>query len=178
MDSPKAKIPTWGVALICVGAAFLLLIVLAIAIPTFLGVHEVADSNDAVGTAANRAAQSDLNTALTISKAYYANHQTFAGMTPAVLQQMEPPLTFVGPTEPSTNADMISVGSVDQAALLVNRSSVGQCWYVLVVVEANDQQSPGLPTAPGTYFTSDHRPVCDAADLPAGPWTPNAFPLS
>src|SRR5664279_2517416 len=65
----------------------ILAILLAIAIPTFLGVTKSAN---------DRAAQSNLNTAMINAKAaYQSNSQTYAGVTTATLSSAEPSLSFV-----------------------------------------------------------------------------------
>ena len=66
----------------------ILAILLAIAIPTFLGV---------TGGANDRAAQSNINTALTTAKAAETqNNQTYTGITAASLHANEPSITFSG----------------------------------------------------------------------------------
>src|ERR1700733_16338401 len=64
----------------------ILAILLAIAIPTFLGVTKSAN---------NRAAQSNLNTALLNAKAIYQSQgQTYTGLTVTSLTNSEPSLTY------------------------------------------------------------------------------------
>src|ERR1700722_19245116 len=64
----------------------ILAILLAIAIPTFLGVTKSAN---------DRAAQSNLNTALVNAKALYQqNQQTYTGVTVTSLTGAEPSLTY------------------------------------------------------------------------------------
>ena len=65
----------------------ILAILLAIAIPTFLGVTKSAN---------DRAAQSNLNTALVNAKAsFQQNQQTYTGINPATLTADEPSLSYV-----------------------------------------------------------------------------------
>src|ERR1700686_3248298 len=64
----------------------ILAILLAIAIPTFLGVTKSAN---------DRASQSNLNTAVVNAKAaYQTNSQTYTGVNPTTLSSAEPSLTF------------------------------------------------------------------------------------
>src|SRR5881396_3480516 len=68
-------------------------ILLAIAIPTFLGARERAQ---------DRAAQSDIRNALTAEKVFYTDNQTYtAGTTgEAAIKSIEPSLTYsAGPTK-------------------------------------------------------------------------------
>ena len=61
-------------------------ILLAIAIPTFLGVR---------GGANDRAAQSDLTNALTTAKSYFANQQSYSGINVSDMQSSEPSLRWI-----------------------------------------------------------------------------------
>jgi type IV pilus assembly protein PilA len=69
-------------------------ILLAIAIPTFLGARQKAQ---------DRAAQSDARNALTAAKTFYVDNQVYADSTDATFTGIEPSLTFVG-TFPTTFA--------------------------------------------------------------------------
>jgi type IV pilus assembly protein PilA len=105
-------------------------ILLAIAIPTFLGVK---------GGAQDRAAQSNLETALQNAKAVYANNSGSYGLSAAAivnsLTSSEPSLTFVNDATapPATNPqNTISVG-VDitgNAIIVVTKSQAGDCWGI------------------------------------------------
>jgi type IV pilus assembly protein PilA len=61
-------------------------ILIAIAIPTFLGLRERAQ---------DRAAQSDLRNGLTASKAFYTDDETFVGFDVAEGEDIEPSLLWV-----------------------------------------------------------------------------------
>jgi type IV pilus assembly protein PilA len=61
-------------------------ILIAIAIPTFLGLRRRAQ---------DRAAQSNLRNGLTAGKAFYTDDETYAGFTVAVAEDIEPSLTWV-----------------------------------------------------------------------------------
>src|ERR1039458_10486139 len=98
----------------------ILAILLAIAIPTFLGVTKSAN---------DRAAQSNLNTAMLNAKAaYQSNSQTYAGVTTVTLTSAEPSLSFVATN--STGQGVISVNATDgHAIVLAAFSKSNNCWY-------------------------------------------------
>jgi len=107
----------------------ILAILLAIAIPTFLGVTKSAN---------DRAAQSNLNTALLNAKAQYQNNSQAYPLTPALvtaLSSAEPSLQFVnGATTASADQNHISVfATADNAALVMAAFSVQtkNCWVVV-----------------------------------------------
>ena len=107
----------------------ILAILLAIAIPTFLGVTKSAN---------DRAAQSNLNTALLNGKAQYQkNSQVYPTTTNlvAALSSAEPSLQFVdGSAGPSADQNHIAVfATADNAALVMSAYSVQtkNCWVVV-----------------------------------------------
>ena len=121
-------------------------ILLAIAIPTFLGVK---------GGAQDRAAQSNLETALQNAKAVYANNSGSYGLSAAAivnsLTSSEPSMTFVNDATapPATNPqNTISVG-VDitgNAIIVVTKSQAGDCWGI----ETNETSAtPGTVASGG-----------------------------
>jgi type IV pilus assembly protein PilA len=118
-------------------------ILLAIAIPTFLGVKAGAQ---------DRSAQSDLTNALTSAKAVYTASGTYpTGITTlvATLKSTEPELTFTSGAVTFGVAHDISV-AVDttngNGLLLAEQSADGRCWYA----EDNEMSTAtfpvGLPT--------------------------------
>lgn len=104
----------------------ILAILLAIAIPTFLGVTKSAN---------DRAAQSNLNTALLNAKAQYQqNSQSYPATATLVtaLQSAEPSLTFTNAA--SADQNHISVfASTDGNALVlaVYSAQTHNCWFVV-----------------------------------------------
>jgi type IV pilus assembly protein PilA len=102
-------------------------ILLAIAIPTFLGV---------TGSANDRAAQSNLTNALTeASAAYQSNNQTFQGI--AAMATSAPEFTWLASNVAATAGNNISEYPVDlvasgdaQGVILAAYSKSGACWYV------------------------------------------------
>src|SRR5256885_3834462 len=73
-------------------------ILLAIAIPSFLGAR---------GKAQDRAAQSNVRNALTAEKTYFTDQQVYTA-TPSALQAIEPSLTFV-PGSPAAGSKEVQV---------------------------------------------------------------------
>ncbi len=127
-------------------------ILLAIAIPTFLGVS---------GSANDRASQSNLNTALTNAKSYYdSNGQGFgtaAAFTGAISTQ-EPSLSWV--TTASTGPDVISVDVTPDGngIVMASLAKTNTCWYL---VDNETLES-------GTGANADT--IVPTAQLPAGTW--------
>ncbi|MHB8288987.1 MAG: prepilin-type N-terminal cleavage/methylation domain-containing protein [Acidimicrobiales bacterium] len=138
-------------------------ILLAIAIPTFLGTRNTAN---------NRAAQSSLENALTTAKAYYARFQNFSPSSQgnatlttlaAVLSVSEPQLHFAA-TGGTSNPNTIVVNEssytsnysagVSNAALFVGYSRSGECWFILdVEVPPSTGNVQGMTSA-GTFYGS------------------------
>jgi type IV pilus assembly protein PilA len=107
-------------------------ILLAIAIPTFLGV--TSSAND-------RATQSNLTNGLTEAESQFqANGQSYSGIS-AALVSSAPEFTWTGSAGcSSTQTNCISVSPVDVATLgdqagviLAAMSKTGTCWYVAQV---------------------------------------------
>jgi type IV pilus assembly protein PilA len=105
-------------------------ILLAIAIPTFLGV---------TGSANDRAAQSNLTNALTEAKALYQNGQSYAsGTLPlGTFNSSAPEFTWITTSDTTEGTNTISIQPVDLTAsgdgagiILATYSKTGTCWYV------------------------------------------------
>jgi type IV pilus assembly protein PilA len=126
----------------------ILAILLAIAIPTFLGVTKSAN---------DRAAQSNLNTAFVNAKAaFQQNSQAYATSTAltAALSTAEPSLAFINGTLTTTTAQ--STVSVDSSSdgtsvvLAVLSKSTSNCWYL---VDNTTLESTTLWSATPSTFT-------------------------
>ena len=109
----------------------ILAILLAIAIPTFLGVTKSAN---------DRASQSNLNTAFVNAKAaFQQNSQTYAGSAALVasLISAEPSLSFITGATSLTTGTALSTISVTTSpdgasvALAGIAKSTGNCWYIV-----------------------------------------------
>ncbi len=160
-------------------------ILLAIAIPTFLGVSSSAN---------DRAAQSNLNTALTNAKSYYdSNSQTFGTSTVAganataltgVLATQEPSVQWT--TGASTGSGDISVyvATDGGAVVLAAKSTTGNCWYLIdveqgpetdTVIAAFDSTAGVTVTGAGTWYGVSKAGTCTAATgVPQSTATPPA----
>ncbi len=114
-------------------------ILMAIAIPTFLGV---------TGGANARAAQSDLTNALTTAQSYYANGSTYSGFDVTAASSAEPSLNWTsGAVGTTKNAVSLSVGSTGNTVVLAAYAAAGNgCWYVL---DTTDSSTPSMTTATG-----------------------------
>jgi type IV pilus assembly protein PilA len=124
-------------------------ILIAIAIPTFLGARQKAQ---------DRAAQSDLRNALTTVKTAYVDSQSYlADYQNSAWASIEPSLDWV--SGPSTSSGEISTfSSVDDTVTLANYSASGKCWYLKDVTGANGGD------AAGTFYGTGaaHSGACDA----------------
>jgi type IV pilus assembly protein PilA len=140
----------------------ILAILMAIAIPTFLGV---------TGSANNRAAQSNLTNALVAAQSFYeSNNQTFeigGSVNTTALQSSlsssEPTFswTVYGTcTGSTTNCIAINPSGDGNSLLLVDYSKTGggECWWI--VYSPTEPPSSAfvpsgtnyMPTRPGTYY--------------------------
>jgi len=141
-------------------------ILLAIAIPTFLGVKTGAQ---------DRAVQSNLTNALTSAKAAYANSGSYAStaaLEVTALQSAEPNITFetAAATSGSNNLSVLTdtAASSPQQLLLVGYSQSGTCW----AAEDNEGDSTnnitGTPTASGVnyeHWTESSTDTCSSAGV-------------
>jgi type IV pilus assembly protein PilA len=105
-------------------------ILLAIAIPTFLGV--TSSAND-------RAAQSNLTNALTEASAVYqSNNQTYSGIQTAVTSSAPEFTWSAGTACTASQTNCISIAPVDvntandgQGVVLATYSKTGLCWFTV-----------------------------------------------
>ena len=147
----------------------ILAILLAIAIPTFLGVTKTAN---------DRAVQSNLNTALTSVKSIYqAQGQSFtsssvttATLLAASLSSAEPSLGFVAGTSASANQNSISV-AVDTATnggngivLAAFSKQTNNCW---LVYDNESAVTTGSTNAPWTGAVTGTAGTANSAALTA-----------
>lgn len=173
----------------------ILAILLAIAIPTFLGV---------TGGANDRAAQSNLNTALTNAKSMASqNNQlyidTSAGQTAAgqlaTLSSNEPAIKFVSGNTNVQGQVSVYFDANGQGVVLSSPSKNGpKCWYAVdnltaISAPAGPYGAAGVaagdathaPSGAGTFYTSGSQTSaggnCNASVQPvgAGTWKTNGF---
>jgi type IV pilus assembly protein PilA len=139
----------------------ILAILLAIAIPTFLGVTKSAN---------DRSVQSNLNTAETNAKTVFTNNgQTYTGVTQGSLTAAEPSLGWT--TTASTGSNQVSwaVSGDGTSIVLASESSSKNCWLIVdntstVTAGGNYSATPTanstptaitpvlLPTTAGLYY--------------------------
>jgi type IV pilus assembly protein PilA len=101
-------------------------ILVAIALPTFLGARQRAQ---------DKAAQSGLRNALAAAKTIFTDNDDYSGVTQTSLNATEPSLTYVtvdstGPTEISWDVTDSTGGSVDAVVDLAAFSDSGSCFYL------------------------------------------------
>ena len=123
-------------------------ILLAIAIPTFLGVKTGAQ---------DRAVQSNLTNGVTSAKAAYANGGTYAASAAEVttLNSAEPNITFQTTAATSgTNSLSVATSADGQQLLLIGYSQSGSCWAVEDNEGDTTGQVSGTPANLGVRYTS------------------------
>jgi type IV pilus assembly protein PilA len=136
-------------------------ILIAIALPTFLGARSRAQ---------NRAAQSSLRNALTAAKVLYTDTDDYSTATVANMALVEPSLTYVATGTASTGANNVSVynnagaagGQVWAAAAL---SASGTCFLI------KDTATAGTTYGTNATCTGTQANTSAAATSPsAGGW--------
>jgi type IV pilus assembly protein PilA len=85
-------------------------ILIAIAIPTFLGLRRRAQ---------DRAAQSDLRNAMTAAKAFYTDDEAYTGFNVAQGELIEPSLNWDTPADP----DLVTIAAVNAQDITFSRAS-------------------------------------------------------
>jgi type IV pilus assembly protein PilA len=96
-------------------------ILLAIAIPTFLGARSKAQ---------DRAAESNLRNALTAEKTYYVDNEAYTDNTSSNLTNIEPSLTYAAAAGPSV-VNTVYVESANATDVyLASKSASGTCFWI------------------------------------------------
>jgi|SRR5581483_5712866 type IV pilus assembly protein PilA len=113
-------------------------ILIAIALPTYLGARR---------TASDRAAQSNLRTGLAAAMTYYSGTTSYSGFTPSTAKAFEASIRWIGAAPPNEGEVSISAASGDQL-LLVALSSSGTYWCV-----AEIPNSPATAKGQGAAYT-------------------------
>jgi type IV pilus assembly protein PilA len=124
-------------------------ILIAIALPTFLGARTRAD---------NRAAQSSLRNAVASAKSAFTDADTYVGVDFAKMQTLEPALQFVDSAVASTGPNNVSV-LADSATTWyeADLSKSGSCYAIKDVIA-----NPG-----GTTYAGGFAGACTAANAKA-----------
>ena len=94
-------------------------ILIAIAIPTFLGLRTRAQ---------NRSAQSDLRNGLTAAKAFYTDKETFTGFNETTAEQVEPSLNF----EAAGSKTEVGIIVADAGDVMLTKQSASNDWFCAV----------------------------------------------
>ena len=132
-------------------------ILVAIALPTFLGARERAQ---------NRAAQSSLRNALVAAKTMYTDTSDYSTADETAvtgLISVEPSLTYVDAATPSTSNTMVSVqvsGANDTIWSAATLSESGDCYWIT-----------DNATGPGTRYGTGTAATCTGADADAAAGT-------
>jgi type IV pilus assembly protein PilA len=121
-------------------------ILLAIAIPTFLGARTRAQ---------NRAAESNLRNALTAAKTLYTDTSDYSGVTTTSMQSTEPSLTFTTGTTNTLGNVSVNVPTGNQTVVLAAYSQSGTCYYL-----------EDLGSAGGTQYAKQAGTSCSASSAP------------
>ncbi|MGH2661710.1 MAG: prepilin-type N-terminal cleavage/methylation domain-containing protein [Actinomycetota bacterium] len=106
-------------------------ILIAIAIPTFLGLRERAQ---------NRSAQSDVRNGLTAAKAFYTDNETFVGFTVTVAEGIEPSLDF----NATGNKTQVGIRVATVSDVMLTKQSDSNDWFC-----ARDQGGLSSVRGPG-----------------------------
>jgi type IV pilus assembly protein PilA len=130
-------------------------ILLAIAIPTFLGARNRAN---------DRSAQSNLRNGLTAEKTLYTDAQTYTDTGSAggvsAMTAVEPSLTWVGVATSYANraVSATSASTAPGTVIMADQSATGTCWFIL------DIATPGTPS--GTFYAQSPKATCAPPAVP------------
>ena len=134
-------------------------ILIAIALPTFLGARERAQ---------NRAAQSSLRNALVSAKTAYTDDSNYSGADTAVeLTAIEPSLSYVIDAALSTGPTVVSMTVTDAGTV------VDQVWSAAALSESGDCfEISDNATGPGTTYGVGVAATCNGTNsvATAGGW--------
>jgi type IV pilus assembly protein PilA len=119
-------------------------ILLAIAIPTFLGARQRAN---------DRAAQSSLRNAVTAAKTLFTDNQDYSAATDTALAAVEPSLSFKVKGTSAANQKEVSVdggATVSTTFYAATKSASGTCFFIKDVAA----------TGGGTTYAKDAAATC------------------
>jgi type IV pilus assembly protein PilA len=115
-------------------------ILIAIALPTFLGARQRAQ---------NRAAQSDLRNTIAAAKTWYTDADTYTGLTDVTIATIEPSLTYLPAASASTTANQdtsVAVNATGTVFGAARMSAAGNCYHITDVATG---------ATPGTFRNED-----------------------
>ena len=133
-------------------------ILIAIALPTFLGARERAQ---------NRAAQSSLRNALVAAKTAYTDTSDYSTATTTNLPTIEPSLTYNAAGTASTGPNVVSVaitGATQGVWSAAALSDSGDCYWI-----SDDATGAGTGTKYGSGAACTGTAASTGATLPAFP---------
>jgi len=122
-------------------------ILLAIAIPTFLGARSKAQ---------DRAAQSNLRNALTAEKTYYVDNQAYTDNTSSNLTNIEPSLTYSAAAAPTVVGNVYVQSANATDVYMAAKSASGKCFWIHDSTTTGTTYSTdncGGTTSSGAYVT-------------------------
>jgi len=110
-------------------------ILVAIALPTFLGARQRAQ---------DRAAQSNLRNGMAAAKVYFTDNETYVGFAVATADAIEPSLVYVAAVDPAVGEVSIGPASILAEVQLVAESGSGTFYCI------HDVTSPAASA--GTFY--------------------------
>jgi type IV pilus assembly protein PilA len=128
-------------------------ILIAIALPTFIGARRRAQ---------DKAAATDLRNGIAAAKTYFSDGDTYVGFTAVQGQAIEPALSWVGAGDPATPQIAVVVAGTGASTnlLLVRRSDSGT--YLCAIDTATGSR---IAKGGGAYTTVDTIAECDLLPL-------------
>lgn len=118
-------------------------ILIAIALPTFLGLRQRAQ---------NRAAQAQLTTAFTAAKAFYTDAEVYTGFDETEGATIEPSLSWVDGMPATGDVDVVQPVANDQEVVLLITSATGTVYCLSEDVNAGTNvQARGTDPAANTH---------------------------
>lgn len=133
-------------------------VLLAIAIPTFLGAQSKAK---------DRSAQSSARNAITAANTIYADTGSFAGATTTELGVVEPSLTYAAAADASQGPKNVSVDPGTTVIYMAAKSETGTCFYIK---DDKGTSGGGTKFAKGST-TCSAAAAKDTTIVPAANWT-------
>ena len=135
-------------------------ILIAIAIPTFLGARQAAN---------DRATQSNVRNAFTATRVYYNDGSSYT-QTPSEMQAVEPSLVWTNTQLDAASPDRaiyVKTFDSDQTVVVVGRTRSGRCFYLKDVMGGNGTGGAG------TYYdrSAPAGGTCPIPDPASTAWT-------
>ena len=125
-------------------------ILIAIALPTFLGARTRAQ---------DKAATSDLRNGIAAAKVYFTDGDTYTGFNAAAALAIEPNLKFVDAVAPA--AGQVGIAGVTASDVLMTRQSDSNTWFCVY------DSAAGTKIAKGTTVATSVDSVAKCKLLPA-----------